>query len=98
LGTRQYLDIGDQKDNRPSQQETSAIYQTSDNEIVHKISLIDSMDVAGYWLYQNTIIAPNSSAYSNGGEVLFYKYPAGGEPTGALKKGFYSPLHAAISP
>ena len=48
-------------------------------------------------IYQSTIIGPD---YQDGpeNEVLFYKYPAGGNATKAIKgHGLYQPIGAAIS-
>jgi hypothetical protein len=97
-----YLAVGDQDAGNISGYTYSAIYQTTGagGKIVGKTPLNDSLDVAGFWIQGDTVVAPNAQelASQHGGNVYFYKYPAGGNPTKNLKKGFSYPLGAAISP
>jgi len=98
-----YLAVGDQDaGNLPSGYTYSAIYETtgSGGKIVAKTPLDDSLDVAGFWIAGQTLVAPNAPelASQSGGNVYFYKYPAGGKPIKNLKNGFSNPLGLAISP
>ena len=80
----------------------SAIYETTGagGKIIGSTPLDESLDVAGFWIAGNTVVAPNAPelASQTGGNVYFYKYPGGGKPTKNLKKGFSDPLGAALSP
>ncbi|MGC1379940.1 MAG: hypothetical protein WA814_02810 [Candidatus Baltobacteraceae bacterium] len=78
---------------------TTGIYQTTGagGKIVSTTPLKGSGDLVDLWLYDKIIIGPD---YQDGpeNEVLFYKYPAGGNPTGRIKgHGLYEPIGAAIS-
>ncbi|MGC1380474.1 MAG: hypothetical protein WA814_05570, partial [Candidatus Baltobacteraceae bacterium] len=84
-----------------SEQTYSAIYQTTGagGKIIGETPLNDSLDVAGFWIQGDTVVAPNDpDLASNGGNVYFYKYPAGGKPIKNFKNGIHNPLGAAISP
>lgn len=80
----------------------SAIYETTGagGKIVGETPLTNSLDVAGFWIQGDTVVAPNAPelASQTGGNVYFYKYPGGGKPTKNLPKGFDDPLGLAISP
>lgn len=98
-----HLAVGDQDaGNTISGYTYSAIYETTGagGKIVGSTPLDDSLDVAGFWIAGDTVIAPNAPelASQTGGNVYFYKYPGGGKPINNLKKGFSNPLGAAISP
>ena len=98
-----HLAVGDQDaGNTPSGYSYSAIYQTTGagGKIVGETPLDDSLDVAGFWIQGDTVVAPNAPelASQSGGNVYFYKYPGGGAPKKNLKKGFSNPLGLAISP
>lgn len=98
-----HLAVGDQDaGNTISGYTYSAIYQTTGagGKIVGETPLDDSLDVAGFWVQGDTVVAPNAPelASQNGGNVYFYKYPGGGKPIKNLKNGFSNPLGLAISP
>jgi hypothetical protein len=72
----------------------NAIYQTTGagGKIVHETPLDSGGgDIVEFWIQGSTVIGPNAleprSKYDIG-SVGFYKYPAGGEPTKTLMKGF----------
>jgi hypothetical protein len=95
-----YLLVGDQEAQKQSSPETSAIYETTGagGKIVKRIPLKNSVDVSEYEVLGNVIVAPNSMGGSlSGGDVLFYKYPAGGAPTKKLTGGFDYPIGLVIS-
>lgn len=78
---------------------TTGIYQTtgSGGKIVGSTPLKGSGDIVDLWLYDNTVIGPDFEGVS-ANDVLFYKYPAGGNPTKTLQgHGLYEPIGAAIS-
>lgn len=91
-----YVTVGDED---YLYQDYSAVYQTTGagGKIVGVTALADSDVVENYWIEGNTLIAPNNLRYSSGGDVYFYKYPAGNNPTKSLTKGFADPHGAAIS-
>lgn len=98
-----HLAVGDQDaGNTISGYTYSAIYETTGagGKIIGSTPLDESLDVAGFWIAGNTVVAPNAPelASQTGGNVYFYKYPGGGKPTKNLKKGFSDPLGAALSP
>ncbi|MGC1381732.1 MAG: hypothetical protein WA814_12000 [Candidatus Baltobacteraceae bacterium] len=97
-----HLAVGDQEAGSTISHYTySAIYQTTGagGKIVGETPLDNSLDVAGFWIAGNTVVAPNAPelASQSGGNVYFYKYPSGGKPTKNLKHGFSNPLGLAIS-
>jgi hypothetical protein len=98
-----HLAVGDQDaGTKISGYTYSAVYETTGagGKIVGTTPLGDSLDVAGFWIAGDTLIAPNAPelASQSGGNVYFYKYPSGGKPTKNLKKGFSNPLGLALSP
>ena len=95
-----YVLVGDQEAQGQGMSETSAVYETTGagGKIVKKIALKNSSDVAQYLVQGATLVGPNSLGGSlDGGNVLFYKYPAGGAPTKKLTYGFDYPIGLAIS-
>ncbi len=95
-----YVLVGDQEAQGQGMSETSAVYETTGagGQIVKKISLKNSTDVSEYLVQGGTLIGPNSLGGSlSGGNVLFYKYPAGGAPTKKLTFGFDYPIGLVIS-
>jgi hypothetical protein len=98
-----YVAVGDQ-DAGSASSGVSAIYQTtgSGGKIVHETPLNsgEAEDVIGFWIQGSAVIGPNVGypyTTDDKGSVGFYKYPAGGNPTKTLKKGFDWPQGAAIS-
>jgi hypothetical protein len=95
-----YLLIGDQEAQAPGKPQTSAIYETTGagGKIVKKIALKSSTDIAQYEVLGSAIVGPNSLNGSfGGGDVLLYKYPAGGAPDGKIKGNFSYPLGSVVS-
>jgi hypothetical protein len=76
-----YVAIGDQS-YQNKYPYTSGIYQTtgSGGKIVGTTPLTGSLDVAGFWLEGNTVIAPDIFLEN----ISTYKYPAGGKPVKLL--------------
>jgi hypothetical protein len=96
-----YLLVGDQEAQGSGSPQTSAIYETTGatGKIVKKIALKGSTDVAQYEVLGSTILGPNSlDGSGGGGDVLFYKYPAGGASTKKLTGGFDYPIGLVVSP
>ncbi len=80
--------------------ESSAIYETTGagGKIVKKIMLKGSSDFSQFLVTGATIVGPNSLGGSlAGGDVLFYKYPAGGTPAKKLSYSFDYPIGLTIS-
>jgi hypothetical protein len=96
-----YLLVGDQEAQGSGSSETSAIYETTgaSGKIVKKITLKGSTDISQYEVLSSTILGPNSLNGSyGGGDVLFYKYPAGGASTKKLTGSFSYPIGLVVSP
>jgi hypothetical protein len=96
-----YLLIGDQEAQGSGSPQTSAIYETTGatGKIVKKIALKGSTDISQYEVLGSTILGPNSLNGSlGGGDVLFYKYPAGGASTKKLTGSFDYPIGLVVSP
>lgn len=95
-----YLLVGDQEAQASGSSETSAIYETTGagGKIVKKIALKKSVNFSQFEVLGDLIIGPNSLGGSfGGGDVLFYKYPAGGDPTKSLSGDFGYPIGLVIS-
>ncbi|HEY6487465.1 MAG TPA: hypothetical protein VIX83_13870 [Candidatus Cybelea sp.] len=95
-----YLLIGDQEAQASGMPESSAIYETTGagGKIVKKIMLKGSSDFSQFLVTGATIVGPNSLGGSlAGGDVLFYKYPAGGTPAKKLSYSFDYPIGLTIS-
>lgn len=93
--------IGDQEAQGNGSPETSAVYQTTGagGKILKKITLKGSTDVSQYEVLGSTLLAPNSQDSSfGGGDVLFYKYPAGGASTKKITGSFDYPVGLVVSP
>jgi hypothetical protein len=58
----------------------------------NQLALDDASGVTQFWIQARTLIGPNNTSTT----VMFWNYPAGGEPTKTLK-GFKSPYGAAVS-
>jgi hypothetical protein len=57
-----------------------------------------AVDTKQFWIQGQTIIAPNFNPGSRGrGDVLFYKYPAGGTATRKITAGLDYPIGAVVS-
>jgi hypothetical protein len=96
-----YLLVGDQEAQGNGSPQTSAVYETTGagGKIVKKITLKGSTDVSQYEVLGSTMLAPNSQDSSfGGGDVLFYKYPAGGAATKKLNGSFDYPIGLVVSP
>lgn len=73
----------------------AAIYQTSGATITGTTRLTGACDVGEFVIHVAKVVAPNLCP-SAGGNVLFYKYPAGGSSTKNFRKLAY-PIGATIS-
>jgi hypothetical protein len=71
------------------------IYQTLDRKITGTTTLSGACFVQQFFIDGSVVIAPNIC--SSSGDVLFYDYPAGGEPIRKLG-GFSRPYAVVISP
>jgi hypothetical protein len=76
-------------------QDGAQIYQTSGSTITGSTALTGACDVAQFFVDGTTVVAPNLCP-GVAGNVLFYKYPAGGKATKNLRNLDY-PVGAAIS-
>jgi hypothetical protein len=76
-----YVAVGDQS-YQNKYPYTSGIYETTGagGKIVGTTPLTGSLDVAGFWIEGNTVIAPDISLEN----ISTYKYPAGGKSTKLL--------------
>jgi hypothetical protein len=96
-----YLLIGDQEAQQSGDPESSALYETTGatGKIVKKITLKGSTDVSEYEVLGSTMLAPNALDGSlGGGDVLLYKYPAGGVATKKITGPFDDPIGLVVSP
>lgn len=77
-------------------QASPVIYQTSGATITGSTPLTGACSVAQFFIDGAKVVAPNLCPTA-GGNVLFYKYPAGGKATKNLRKLGY-PIGAVVSP
>lgn len=70
------------------------VFRISDREVVGTSELFGTCQVRQFAIDDNVLIAPN--ACHSHGEVLFYHYPGGGNPTAKLS-GFREPYAVTIS-
>jgi hypothetical protein len=84
-------------------QDTSMIYQFTikgGNGTKVGTTLLggDVSDLKQFWIQGQTLIAPNDNLKSQGrGDVLFFNYPAGGNPTKKVTAGADGPIGGTVS-
>lgn len=80
------IDVGDQ--------ETATLYRfaiSGSSGSLQGSTAIDGGGAGGFWIQMHTVIAPES------GNVGFWKYPAGGEPTKTITGYFEEPADTIVS-
>src|ERR1700722_2802967 len=98
-----YVDVGDQQYELVGspREYDSALYRTTGagGKTVGTTVFGGSNAVVGFVIDGKSVIATDKSPYSyaSPNNVAFYKYPAGGNPTKTLKKGFDQPYGVALS-
>jgi hypothetical protein len=71
------------------------VYRTSNGTVVATVTLKDACQVRQFFIHYGFLIAPN--ACKSYGNVLIYRYPAGGEPVKQVR-GLGAPVGAVVSP